>query len=715
MTRRWTLSVAGGLLLALASCGRGFFDMAQRAPWRHEAEVACLKSDAVKIGIARMDPIEGPGACGMDFPLKVTALGEPSNVLSYTGALRPPAPIPNVSSSDMPQWPPSEPSYAPPSVAPVEAAPLPAGRMRWVTGPPGIDISHERAPDAEPMSINPPSAATAAPSRTLPPTTYSYSPAHPRIAAPSEAAPRAVARPSDVPPDAMVPPGGSAAVPQPNAPQAYNAPDYRPPQRHPLPPLGPVQGPYSPASAQIAKLEPAATLACPIVSALDQWESEGVQPAALRWFGSPVTEIHQIGSYACRDMIGAGTDHISEHAFGNALDISGFTLADGRTITVKNGWHGTPKEQGFLHDVQLSACHIFVTVLAPGYNPEHYNHIHVDLMRRPPGYRPCRPEAIPGAVAAARAHYANRHREPAYTGSIAAQLAKVGVEGSNPFARSKFSKEIRRLRVVGFEEDLIHWRETGAKLVEQQIDGAHGVAQIDGIERRVEFGRAVVARLVAELRRHLPRRNAVLAHPARDGVTDRIGIDRRVQFRRFAHGAPRLVDLPDRLSVKRDETPFGRVGKNGRQNVGEFYDRPEFFGLGASVRIEIDEAVVEIELRAGEFQRGFGAAGGADQDHQQQPQMVGRLCKQTRKLGDLQGSPERLAVIDLDAGNIGNACDLAAPPCALERRLADAENTLHVSGGVTHVREVGDESFKPYGLGRLGNARVAEEIDPVAA
>ena len=119
-------------------------------------------------------------------------------------------------------------------------------------------------------------------------------------------------------------------------------------------------------------------------------------------------------------MIGAGTSHISEHAFGNALDVAGFTLADGRTITVKNGWHGSPEEQGFLHDVQLYACQTFTTVLAPGYNPEHYNHIHVDLMRRRPGYRPCRPTAIRGEIVAARARarYASRGRSPNYTGSI---------------------------------------------------------------------------------------------------------------------------------------------------------------------------------------------------------------------------------------------------------------------------------------------------------
>jgi hypothetical protein len=134
-------------------------------------------------------------------------------------------------------------------------------------------------------------------------------------------------------------------------------------------------------------------------------------------------------------MVGAGTSHISEHAFGNALDIAGFTLADGRTISVKDGWRGSPEEQGFLHDVQLYACETFVTVLAPGYNAAHYNHIHVDLQRRANGRRPCRPNAIPGEVVAAKARavYASRHGGTTFTGSIAkpdnAPSAVPGADG----------------------------------------------------------------------------------------------------------------------------------------------------------------------------------------------------------------------------------------------------------------------------------------------
>lgn len=139
------------------------------------------------------------------------------------------------------------------------------------------------------------------------------------------------------------------------------------------------------------EVAPTATLACPVTASLDRWMIEGVQPAAMAWFGQPVAKIKQMSAYSCRNMNGARTGKISEHAFGNALDIGSFILADGREISVQRGWKGAPEEQGFLHTVQASACERFTTVLAPGSNIYHYNHIHVDLMRRTSGRGICQP------------------------------------------------------------------------------------------------------------------------------------------------------------------------------------------------------------------------------------------------------------------------------------------------------------------------------------
>src|ERR1044071_8940174 len=107
MTRGVRLYLVGSfVLVSLAGCGRGFFQSAEREPWRAEAEKACLKSGAVKetAELVRIDPISGPGVCGAEFPLKVAALGEPNNSLGYADDLRPPASIGN-----QPRWPVSQP------------------------------------------------------------------------------------------------------------------------------------------------------------------------------------------------------------------------------------------------------------------------------------------------------------------------------------------------------------------------------------------------------------------------------------------------------------------------------------------------------------------------------------------------------------------------------------------------------------------------------
>src|SRR5260221_12238689 len=113
------------------------------------------------------------------------------------------------------------------------------------------------------------------------------------------------------------------------------APDR--PQAGSMPRLGPAPGNPVAAFGPVA-VKPAATLACPIVSVLDRWLADSVQPAAQRWFGASVVEIKQISAYSCRGMNGNSRAQISEHAFGNALDIAGFTLADGRQVSVKDGW-----------------------------------------------------------------------------------------------------------------------------------------------------------------------------------------------------------------------------------------------------------------------------------------------------------------------------------------------------------------------------------------
>lgn len=144
------------------------------------------------------------------------------------------------------------------------------------------------------------------------------------------------------------------------------------------------------------------TMGCPLTAALDEWVTNVVQPAAMARYGQPVTEVKSMGSYSCRSMNNQGV-RLSEHGFGNAIDIGGFILTDGREITFVRDWsRGAQQDMAFLRDVQAGACGIFTTVLAPGSDRFHYNHMHVDLAAHgatstgPRRY--CKPTPTPGLL-----------------------------------------------------------------------------------------------------------------------------------------------------------------------------------------------------------------------------------------------------------------------------------------------------------------------------
>ncbi len=370
-------------LIALAGCSH--FWIGEREPWRHDAEVACLNSGAVKETPerVRISAISGPGMCGADFPLRVSALGDSAPLGYDDEPLRPPSAVPDAS---LPQrWPVTQP-IAPPLLPPPSALPPLQPGPPLTLIPAGIPQTEEDDADLPPRASRPYYGAP------LPPSAASPVPTYP---------PRA--EPAPLGEEQPLPPLGPPRAPP------------------PFPPPLAGEGRVGVGSVGPVEVKPAATLACPIVSALDRWISAAVQPAALHWFRQPVVEIKQISAYSCRGMNGNPNANISEHAFGNALDIAEFMLADGHAISVQYGWRGTPEEQGFLHDVQAAACQEFTTVLAPGANVYHYNHIHVDLMRRSSGRRICEPTAIPGEVVAerARARYAAQHYgDPGITGSI---------------------------------------------------------------------------------------------------------------------------------------------------------------------------------------------------------------------------------------------------------------------------------------------------------
>ena len=140
------------------------------------------------------------------------------------------------------------------------------------------------------------------------------------------------------------------------------------------------------------RMEPAATLRCPMVPHVEKWIRGSVIPASWHHFGSPVVKMHVAASYSCRPRNGIRGGKLSEHGRANALDISSFTLADGRKVTVKKGWRGGAREQAFLRAVHKGGCANFTTVLGPNADRHHQDHFHFDLARhgRKGTYRVCR-------------------------------------------------------------------------------------------------------------------------------------------------------------------------------------------------------------------------------------------------------------------------------------------------------------------------------------
>lgn len=126
-------------------------------------------------------------------------------------------------------------------------------------------------------------------------------------------------------------------------------------------------------------MKPAAMLRCEMIPAVDKWVTDVVQRAARRHFGLPVVELKVAASYGCRPINHVRGAKLSEHGHANAIDISGFQLADGRWVKLKSGWWGNARERAFLRDVHGGACKTFTTVLGPNYDRAHRDHFHLDL------------------------------------------------------------------------------------------------------------------------------------------------------------------------------------------------------------------------------------------------------------------------------------------------------------------------------------------------
>ncbi|PCJ09072.1 MAG: extensin-like protein [Rhodobacteraceae bacterium] len=118
-----------------------------------------------------------------------------------------------------------------------------------------------------------------------------------------------------------------------------------------------------------------AVITCETAQALNTWVDKGLQPAFRR--RNKVVSLRVAAHYTCRTRNNRPGAKISEHGKGKAIDISGFTLANGEMVTVARGW----PSKGFgkrLRKAWSAACGPFGTVLGPEADAHHRDHFHLD-------------------------------------------------------------------------------------------------------------------------------------------------------------------------------------------------------------------------------------------------------------------------------------------------------------------------------------------------
>ena len=128
---------------------------------------------------------------------------------------------------------------------------------------------------------------------------------------------------------------------------------------------------------------------CQLAEPLAHWIGEVVAPVFAVNFASPLKAIRTGPGYECRNRNHETTGKLSAHAIGLAVDISGFELANGRILSVGTG--DDPVPEAILRTIRSAGCGWFTTILGPGSDADHANHLHLDMQRHGsnPGLRIC--------------------------------------------------------------------------------------------------------------------------------------------------------------------------------------------------------------------------------------------------------------------------------------------------------------------------------------
>ncbi|MEN3350252.1 MAG: hypothetical protein V7632_3887 [Bradyrhizobium sp.] len=131
-------------------------------------------------------------------------------------------------------------------------------------------------------------------------------------------------------------------------------------------------------------VKPAAILRCKMATAIADWIRSDIAPLA-EGQGSTLSTLDNFDSFECRGRNRVAGAQLSEHGRANALDVRAFGLANGRSISLTD--RSVPR--GLRETVLHSVCARFSTVLGPGSDRYHEDHIHLDLMERRNDYRIC--------------------------------------------------------------------------------------------------------------------------------------------------------------------------------------------------------------------------------------------------------------------------------------------------------------------------------------
>ncbi len=118
-------------------------------------------------------------------------------------------------------------------------------------------------------------------------------------------------------------------------------------------------------------------MACRFAGPLGHWIGDLVAPLVAGIKGTELRAIRTGPGFECRNRNGAATGKLSSHAEGLAIDIAGFELANGSTLRIKPD-AGAPPDPA-LAALRTAACGWFTTILGPGSDAAHHDHLHVDI------------------------------------------------------------------------------------------------------------------------------------------------------------------------------------------------------------------------------------------------------------------------------------------------------------------------------------------------